>query len=148
MPSRGLPKGAESKMWRKRWFVGPPTGLPKSTQNLLKSQKFEGTSVCRRRHAFFMPKVSPSGGWICSNHTKYNGFGSISYFGNLVFFCFLGSFWASFLLILGFLGRHFGSQKVDANFGRKTGMELNPGIPRNPGKSRDGGSGCGPGSVQ
>ena len=53
---------------------------------------------------------------------------------------FLGLFWASFLLILGVLGRHFGSPKVNVNFDRKTGMDLNPGIPGNPGKSRDGGS--------
>ena len=63
-----------------------------------------------------MSQVSPSGGWICSNHSEYHGFGGISCFGNLVFFLFLGLFWASFLLILGILGRHFGSQKVDANF--------------------------------
>ena len=56
------------------------------------------------------------------------------------FFVFLGLFCASFLLILGVLGRHFGSPKVNANFDRKTGMDLNPGIPANPGKSRDGGS--------
>ena len=50
-----------------------------------------------------------------------------------MFFWFLGLFWTSFLLILGVLGRHFGSQKVDANFDRKTGMQVNPGIPSNPG---------------
>ena len=56
-----------------------------------------------------------------------------------MFFLFLGLFWASFLLILGVLGRHFGSQKVDANFDRKTGMQVNP---RDPERSRDGGSGA------
>ena len=54
-----------------------------------------------------------------------------------MFVLFLGLFWALFLLILGVLGRHFGSQKVDANFDRKTGMQVNP---ANPGKSRHGGS--------
>ena len=78
-------------------------------------------------------------GWICSNHSKYNGFERISCLVNFVFFMFLRSFWASFLLILGVLGRHFGSQKVDANFDRKTGMQVDP---ANPGKSRDGGSGA------
>ena len=53
-----------------------------------------------------------------------------------MFFLFLGLFWASFLLILGVLGRHFGSQKVDANFDRKTGMQVNP---RDPENSRHGG---------
>jgi hypothetical protein len=48
----------------------------------------------------------------------------------LCFLLFLGPFWTLFLLILGVLGRHFGSQKVDANFDRKTGTDLNP---RNPG---------------
>ena len=38
-----------------------------------------------------MPKVSPSGGWIWSNHGKYNGFGSISCFGNFVFFVVSGT---------------------------------------------------------
>jgi hypothetical protein len=77
-----------------------------------------------------MPKVSPSGGWICSNHGKYNGLGGISCFGNSVFLLFLEPFWTSFLLIFVVLGRHFGSQKVDANFDRKTGTDLNLGIPR------------------
>ena len=86
-----------------------------------------------------MPQLSPSGGWICSNHSKYNGLGGISCFANFVFLLFLGPFGTSFLLILEVLGRHFGNQKVDSNFGRKTGMEGIPGIPANPGKSRDGG---------
>ena len=34
----------------------------------------------------------------------------------LCFLLFLESFWTLLLLILGVLGRHFGSQKVDANF--------------------------------
>ena len=38
-----------------------------------------------------MPKVSPSGGWIWSNHGKYNGFGSILCFGNFVFFVVSGT---------------------------------------------------------
>ena len=36
-------------------------------------------------------------------------------------------------MIWGVLGRHFGIEKVNANFDRKTGMEPNPGIPVNPG---------------
>ena len=54
-----------------------------------------------------------------------------------MFFLFLGLFWASFLLILGVLGRHFGSQKIDANFDGKT---RDGGSSGNPEKSRDGGS--------
>ena len=42
-----------------------------------------------------------------------------------------------FLVIFGVLGGHFGSQKVDAFFDRKTGTQVNP---SNPEKSRDGGS--------
>ena len=48
---------------------------------------------------------------------------------NLLFLLFLEPFWTLFFLIWGVLGRHFGGQKVDANFDRKTGMEVNPGIP-------------------
>ena len=54
-----------------------------------------------------------------------------------MFFLFLGLFWASFLLILGVLGRHFGSQKIDANFDGKTWDGADSG---NPSKSRHGGS--------
>ena len=61
---------------------------------------------------------------------KYNGFERISCLANFVFFMFPRSFWASFLMIWGVLGRHFGSQKVDAFFDRKTGTQVNPGIPR------------------
>ena len=57
-----------------------------------------------------------------------------------MFLLFLGPFGTSFLLILEVLGRHFGNQKVDSNFGRKTGMERIPAIPANPETSRDGGS--------
>ena len=88
--------------------------------------------MCGRRSAFFMPQLSPSGGWMCSNHGKYSGFGGISCFAIFVFLLFLGPFGTSFLLILEVLGRHFGNQKVDSNFGRKTGMEGIPGIPANP----------------
>ena len=77
----------------------------------------------------FFVKVSPSGGWICSNHSKYNGFERISCLANFVFFMFLRLFWASFLMILGVLGRHFGSQKVDTFFDRKTGTQVNPSNP-------------------
>ena len=44
-------------------------------------------------------------------------------------------------IVLGVIFVDFGSrgQKVDANFDRKTGMQVNP---ANPGKSRDGGSGA------
>ena len=86
--------------------------------------------MCRCQSVFFMPNVSPSGGWICSNHNKNNGLGGISCFANFVFLLFLGPFGTSFLLILEVLGRHFGNQKVDSNFDRKTGMER---IPLNPG---------------
>ena len=51
----------------------------------------------------------------------------------LCFFMFLRSFWVSFLMIWGVLGRHFGSQKVDAFFDRKTGTQVNL---SNPEKSR------------
>ena len=68
-------------------------------------------------------------GYAQTIYSKYNGFERISCLANFVFFMFLRSFWVSFLLILVVLGRHFGSQKVDVNFDRKTGMELNPGIP-------------------
>ena len=87
--------------------------------------------MCRRRNAFFMPKVSPSGGWICSSHNKYNGFGSISGFGSLVFFLFLGSFWAASLLILWVFGRYFGTQKVSAMFDSTNGTQVIPRIPEN-----------------
>ena len=37
-------------------------------------------------------------------------------FDFLCFFLFLEPFWALLLLILDVLGRHFGTEKVDANF--------------------------------
>ena len=118
---------------------GSTTGPPKSTQNLSKSIEISRYVCVSASACVFYAQGVVKWGWICSNHSKQHGFGTLSCFGNLVFFLFLGLFWASFLLILGVLGRHFGSQKVDANFDRKTGMQVNP---ANPGKSRDRGSGA------
>ena len=53
-----------------------------------------------------MLNVSPSGGWICSNQSQYDGFGSIS--------CFVfvpGIILGVILVDLGVLGRHFGRNK-------------------------------------
>ena len=87
-----------------------------------------------------MPKVSPKGAGYAQTILNSMVLEDFHVLEILCFFWFLGLFWALFLLILGVLGRHLGSQKVDANFDRKTGMELNPGISGNPKKSRDGGS--------
>ena len=89
--------------------------------------------MCLRLDAFFMPKVSSRGAGYAQTIVNSMVLEQFHVLEIWCVFLFLGLFWASFLLILGVLGRHFGSQKVDANFDRKTGMELNPGIPRNPG---------------
>ena len=118
---------------------GSTPGPPKSTQNLSKSIEILRYVCVSASGCVFYAQGVVKGGWICSNHSKYQGFGTLSCFGNFVCFWFLGLFWASFLLILGVLGRHFSSQKVDANFDRNPGMQVNP---RNPEKSRHGGSGA------
>ena len=71
--------------------------------------------MCLRLNAFFMFKVSSRGAGYAQ--TIVNSM-VLEQFHVLEIWCFFvsGIVWASFLLILGVLGRHFGSQKFDENF--------------------------------
>ena len=90
--------------------------------------------MCLRLDAFFMAKVSSRGAGYAQTSVNSMVLEQFHVLEIWCFFLFLGLFWASFLLISGVLGRHFGSQKVDAFFDRKTGTQVNL---SNPEKSRE-----------
>ena len=97
-PERGRVENVNKKVVR-----GSSPGPPKSTQKQLKSIEISRYVCVSASECVFYDQGVAKGGWICSNHNEQHGLGTISCFGNLVFFLFLGLFWASFLLIWGSL---------------------------------------------